>query len=104
MPQFSVSVPHHTTKDEATEKVKLVLDKLGERYADKIKDLEQTFEGDKLNFSFKTLGIKVTGEGQVDDQNVNIKGNLPIVAMMFKGQIESGLKDTLERLLAPKTA
>lgn len=102
MPQFNVSVPHHTTKDEATEFVKNVIDKLGERYADKIKDLEQEFDGEKLNFSFKTLGIKVTGEGTVDDENVNIKGNLPIVAAMFKGQIESGLRDSLERLMKPK--
>jgi hypothetical protein len=104
MPQFNVSVPHGTTKEEATEKVKHVLDKLSERYADKIKNLQQSFEDDKLNFSFKTLGITVTGEGTVDDDNVNIKGNLPIAAMMFRGQIESGLRDSLQKLMGPKSA
>ena len=103
MPQFSISVPHNTTKDDATEKVKHLLDKIGEKYADKIKDLEQDFSGDKLTFSFKTLGIRVTGEGTVDDENVHVKGNLPIAAMMFKGQIESSLRDSLQRLMGPKT-
>jgi hypothetical protein len=105
MPQFNVSVPHHTTKEQATEKVKFLLDKIGQKYANQIKDLEQEFEGDKLNFSFKTLGIKVSGEGTVDDENVNIKGNLPLAAMMFKGKIESDLREELKRMMGgPKPA
>ncbi len=104
MPQFNISVPHGTTKQEATEKVKLLLDKMGEKYAGQIKDLQQDFEGDKLTFSFKTLGIKVSGEGTVDDENIHIKGDLPIAAMMFKGKIESGLRDSIARLMGPKSA
>jgi predicted NBD/HSP70 family sugar kinase len=104
MPQFSVSVPHNTTKDVATEKVKKMLDHVAEKYADQVKNLEQHFEGDKLVFSFKTLGITVSGEGTVDAENVNIKGNIPFAAMMFKGKIESSLRDSLVRLMGPKPA
>lgn len=104
MPQFNVSVPHYSTKPEATEKVKFLLEKIGEKYANLIKDLDQQFEGGKLVFSFKTMGMKVTGEGTIDDENVNIKGNLPIAAMMFKGKLETDLTKELKRLLSPKTA
>lgn len=104
MPQFSISVPHNSTKEVATEKVKVMLDRVAEKYSDQIKNLDQRFEGDKLIFSFKTLGITVSGEGTIDDQNVNIKGNLPIAAMMFKGKIESTLRESLIRMMAPKPA
>lgn len=105
MPKFNVSVPHNSTKAEATEKVKFLLDKVGERYANLIKDLDQQFDGDKLNFSFKTMGMTVTGEGTIDDENVNIKGNLPIAAMMFKGKLETDLKNELTRMLGgPKAS
>ncbi|WP_425398591.1 polyhydroxyalkanoic acid system family protein [Aeoliella sp.] len=104
MPQFNISVPHYTTKEEATEKVKFLLEKLGDAYGNLIKDLKQDFTGDKLDFSFRTMGATVTGEGTVDDENVNVKGNLPITLMMFKGKIESDLKGSLEKLMKPKNA
>lgn len=105
MPKFSVSVPHGSTKAEATEKVKVLLARIEAKYANLIKDLHQEFEGDKLVFSFKTMGVKVAGEGTVDEENVNIVGNLPIAAMMFKGKIESDLRTELTRMLGSnKTA
>jgi putative polyhydroxyalkanoate system protein len=104
MPQFSISVPHHTTKDEAKEKVQFLLEKVGNTYANLIKDLKQEFDGDRLDFSFKTMGATVTGEGTVDDENVYVKGNLPITLMMFKGKIESDLRHSLQRLLSRKPA
>ena len=99
MPKFNVTVPHTLSKEDAAAKIRLLLEGVSAKYADKIKDLEQTFENDRLEFSFKTLGLKVTGEGTVDDKEVNIKGDLPIAAMIFKGQIESSIREQLERLL-----
>ena len=99
MPQFNISVPHYTTKDEASAKVRMLLESVTAKYSDKIKNLEQKFEGDRMEFSFSMLGMNVTGEGVIDDDNVNIKGNLPLTAMLFKGQIESGIKDSLAKLL-----
>ncbi len=100
MPKFNVTVPHFLSKEDAKAKIRLLLDSLSAKFADKIKDLEQTFEDDRLEFSFKTLGMKVTGEGTVDDKQVEIKGDLPLAAMMFKGQIESSIKDQLTKLLS----
>ncbi|QDU55773.1 polyhydroxyalkanoic acid system family protein [Aeoliella mucimassa] len=104
MPQFNVSVPHYTTKEEASTKIRYLLEGISAKYSDKIKNLEQTFDGDRMQFSFKTLGMNVTGEGLVDDEYVTVKGNIPIAAMMFKGQIESTIKDSLVRLLKPPKA
>lgn len=102
MPQFKISVPHYTTKEEATEKVKFLLSKLGDAYGNLIKDLKQDFQGDKLDFSFRTMGATVTGEGKVDEENVHVTGNLPITLMMFKNKIETDLKGSLEKIMAPK--
>ncbi len=99
MPQFNVSVPHSRTKDEVIEQMKGLLEKVTEKFGDQVKNLEQDWEEDKLNFSFRTFGINISGQGTVDDSAVHIQGKLPIAAMMFKGKIESGLKEQLQRML-----
>ncbi|MGI9456933.1 MAG: polyhydroxyalkanoic acid system family protein [Aeoliella sp.] len=99
MPKFNVSVPHTLGKEEVVDRMKHLLEKVTENFGDQVKNLEQSWEDDKLNFSFRTFGINVSGEGTADDSEVHITGNLPIAAMMFKGKIESGLKDQLTRML-----
>ena len=99
MPKFNVSVPHKNNKEQTLEKMKSLLEKVTEKFGDQVKNLEQSWEGDQLNFSFRTFGINITGQGTVDDTNVHIKGTLPLTAMMFKGKIESGLKEQLQKMV-----
>lgn len=99
MPKFNISVPHSLGKDEASLRMKNLIDKVEEKYGDQVSDLEQSWEGDTLNFSFSTFGIKISGAGEVDEAKVDVSGNLPIAAMMFKGKIESDLKTIIEKKL-----
>ena len=99
MPQFTISVPHDLGKEEAAERVRHVLEKVTDRFGDQVKNLEQSWEGDTLQFSFRTFGINVSGQGVATDSSVDVTVNLPITAMMFKGKIESGLREQLTRML-----
>ena len=47
-----------------------------------------------------TFGMKFKGLLTVEDDAVQIDGDLPFAAMMFKGRIESEVRDSLEKLLA----
>lgn len=100
MPQFAVSVPHGLSKDEAHERLKSFSTKVKEHYADMVKEVDQSWDGDTLNFGFKTLGANVDGSLAVRDNAIDIKGNLPMTAMLFKGKIEAVLRDEITRLLS----
>jgi putative polyhydroxyalkanoate system protein len=101
MPKFSVQVPHQLTKDEAHARLERFVEMLEQKYADKVSDVQQSWEGDTLRFHFKTYGIPLDGGITVTDSELNLAGDLPFAAMMFKGKIESDIRNELERLVAP---
>jgi putative polyhydroxyalkanoate system protein len=99
MPKFNVTVPHTLTQQEATERLNKFADILREKFKDSVSDLEQNWEGDTLAFRFKTFGFPLSGKIQVGDSNLVVDGELPFTAMMFKGKIESSIREQLERLM-----
>jgi putative polyhydroxyalkanoate system protein len=100
MPKFGVRVPHTLTKDEARSRLERFVDVIEQKYADKVSDLKQSWEGDVLRFHFKSYGIAIDGEITVADNALNLVGDLPFAAMMFKGKIESEIRDSLEKIVA----
>lgn len=99
MPKFNVSVPHSLGKDDALERLQGFSGKLQEAYGDKIKDFEQSWEGERLVFGFKTLGFSISGGLEVEEDKVNVDGELPFAIAMAKGQLTSAIQDRLQKLL-----
>ncbi|TWT77353.1 putative polyhydroxyalkanoic acid system protein [Posidoniimonas polymericola] len=99
MPQFEVSVPHGQSKQDAHERLKNFSEKVREHYSEMVKEVEQNWEGDTLHFGFKTMGVGIKGNLTVNDNDIHVRGDLPFTAMMFKGKIESTLRDEITRLL-----
>ena len=52
-----------------------------------------------LAFGFKTFGIKITGDITALDNKLDVNGEIPFSAMMFKGKIESEVREQLGRLM-----
>ena len=99
MPQFNVQVPHSLPQQEARERLNRFVDILRQKFQDSVNDLEQNWDGDTLRFSFKTFGVPLKGGITVDDKQLNVKGDLPFTALMFRGKIESSIREQLERLV-----
>ena len=99
MPQFVTEVPHQLGQAEAVEKLKGFLDQVKERYAKQISEIEGSWSDNVLSYALTTFGIKVDGTLTVEEESVRMEGNLPFAAMMFKGKIESGIRDALTRVL-----
>lgn len=99
MPKFSVTVPHALPQEEAKERLNRFADILREKFKDSVGDLDQSWEGNALMFRFKTFGIPLSGKITVGEQNLVVDGDLPFTAMMFKGKIESSIREQLERLM-----
>ena|SRR3989304_4464098 len=99
MPKFSVTVPHTLSRQEATERLNRFVDVLREKFKDSVGDLQQNWEGDTLAFRFKTFGIPLAGKITVGEKSLAVDGDLPFTAIMFKGKIESSIREQLERLM-----
>jgi len=100
MPKFGVSVPHTLTKDEARSRLERFVEMIEQKYADKVSELQQSWDGDTLRFHFKTYGIPIDGNIVVSAQDLNLSGDLPFAAVMFKGKIESEIRESLERIVS----
>jgi putative polyhydroxyalkanoate system protein len=99
MPQFHVAVPHTLSQQEARERLNRFVDILRAKFQDSVSDLEQNWDGDTLRFSFRTFGIGLKGGVTVGEKQLEVTGDLPFTAMMFRGKIESSIREQLERLM-----
>jgi hypothetical protein len=99
MPKLSVSIPHTLGQETATVRLQGILEKMKERFQGQISDLEESWQGNVLNFGFKTFGFAIKGTMDVQPSEVKVDADLPFAAMMFKGKIEQELKSTLARWL-----
>jgi hypothetical protein len=70
------------------------------RFQGQVKDAKDWWEGDTLCFAFRTMGANIDGRLAVEDDKIALDGNLPFSAMIFKGKIESSIRDELEKVLA----
>jgi putative polyhydroxyalkanoate system protein len=100
MPKFGVSVPHELTQQEARSRLERFAERLQQKFEGQVSDLQQTWDGDTLRFHFKTYGIPLKGGIAVSDHELNLEGDLPFSAMMFRGKIESAIREQLEKLVA----
>jgi putative polyhydroxyalkanoate system protein len=88
-----ITVPHHTTRDEARRKVEERLASLEGQYGHYATDIDKNWEGDRLTFSVKARGMSGSGSLEITDTEVIVDGKLPLMARPF----ESRIKSTIER-------
>ncbi len=96
MPRLSIQIPHALGRDEATRRIKEQLPKVRNR----VTDLDEQWQDQTLTFHFQAMGFKVGGVLAVEDAAANLDLDLPLVAMMAKGQIEQGVRQELGTVLA----
>ncbi len=99
MPKINLEIPHNHGKDESLAKLKTFLDRVKQKYADKVSSLEGEWQENVLNFAMTTFGITIKGTLTVEETIATFVGDIPFAAMMFKGQIEKGIRDELEKCL-----
>jgi hypothetical protein len=100
MPSLSLTVPHGLGQAEALTRLQGFLEKLKQRHQDKVSNLEEQWQDNRLDYSFSTYGFNIKGDLTVEPDKVQVNGALPFAAMMFKGKIEQTIRDELTRLLS----
>jgi len=88
-----ITVPHHTTREEARRKIDERMTNLESQYGHYATDIDKSWDGDRLTFSVKAKGMSGSGSLEITDSEVIVDGKLPLMARPF----ESRIKSTIER-------
>ena len=99
MPSINISVPHELGQETALERIQGVADQVREKYKGQVKNMEESWEGNQLTFSFRTFGVNIKGVLDVLESEVKLNSDLPFAAMMFKGKIEESVREEFSKLL-----
>jgi hypothetical protein len=100
MAGFKVTVPHSLGRQTAQDRVAQFLDSVRQRYAADISNVRGDWQDNLLEFGFTAVGMPISGTLVVEEQQVQVSGPLPLMAMMFRGKVEQTIRGELERLLA----
>jgi hypothetical protein len=100
MPSIKVKVDHSLTQEEALKRIKKIFDKLKDDFKDKISDVQENWNNNSSDFSFKIMGLLMKGKLSVSTSDVFLDGSIPFTALPFKGLIESKIREEAENLLA----
>ncbi len=100
MSSFQMIVGHTLGKEEACRRLQQKLAAVRQAYGQHVSQLNEAWEDHVLRFSFRTVGMNVSGTITVDDSQVSLVAILPVAAMMFRGLIEQRIRQELGDLLA----
>ena len=95
-----MSVPHQLGQQETTRRIQDLLPKMKADYGDQIRDLQEEWHGNTGHFSFSVMGFSVSGTLTVNENSVDLDGNLPFAATFFKGKIKSVIEEKAQEILA----
>ncbi len=99
MPSLKMSIPHALGQEAATEKLKSYLNMMLENSKDKVSNLSHSWTDNVLQAAFTTMGFAVKGTMAVQPEQVVIDGTIPFALVMFKGKIESEIREKMTRIL-----
>ena|ERR1051326_8343743 len=89
---MKITVPHHTTREEARKIVERRVGELVAQYGHYASESQVTWSGDRLDFSGKARGLSASGMIEVTDTEVIIDGKLPLIAKPFEPRIKSAVE------------
>lgn len=100
MPRMEMSIPHKLGREEALRRVKDKADFLQKTYGAQASQSDQEWKDNVLTFTIQAMGMRVPGSVTVDEAEVRLAADLPLMAMAFKGVAERRVRDELEQMLA----
>ncbi|RLD82377.1 MAG: hypothetical protein DRJ10_05120 [Bacteroidetes bacterium] len=100
MPSVNVVVDHSLNRDDAKERIKKLFDKLKEDFQDKISDVNEIWNENHSDFSFKIMGLLMKGRLSVSSSDVRLDGQIPFTALPFKKLIENTIRKEAINLLS----
>src|SRR4051794_28341461 len=99
MPNITVSIPHQLTRAEAKRRIQEQIAHLQQQYGSLVGHVEQTWEGDTLDFKVNAAGQTITGRAAVEDQAVRLEIALPWMLSLMAQTMQQQIEEQGRRLL-----
>ncbi len=99
MPEITISTPHQLSKKDALERIQRTIQNLKKEHENSIQDLQENWNENAGNFSFRAMGFSVSGTIIVKSSAVELSGKMPFLALPFKTKIEQEIQRKLKQLL-----
>jgi Putative polyhydroxyalkanoic acid system protein (PHA_gran_rgn) len=100
MPDFTMAVRHRLSRDDATARIKNLLQDVKEQYAKGIGDIREEWGPYSLRFSFKAIGHDISGVITVGWFQVKLEGEIPQAAVPLQRTIEHIIREQAQMLLS----
>jgi hypothetical protein len=100
MPGLSLNVTHALDLAEVMRRLRARCETVKAAYQSNVTNLEETWNEDSLICRFRAMGQKFQGTLKAEPGQVRVQMDLPLMAIMFRGAIESKVREELGKLLA----
>ena len=92
MPSLTTDVPHALPVPAASRRTKGLIARLRLRYAGRLHDVDERWDGDRGDFEFTLSGMRIRGSTEVLPGSVRVRVELPLLAMAFRSSIEQAIR------------
>ncbi len=100
MSKLEVAVPHKLAKEEAVSRIQQLMTKMQQEQKDIVQNVKEEWNGNRGQFSFTAKGFNVAGTIDVNDNEVVMNSELPMMLSFFKDTIANVIKDKAGKLLS----
>lgn len=98
MPKIELQHRTSLSVSEIKEKAEKLINDTLEEFKDKISDARQEWRENTLVFSFRVMGLSVSGQAIVCDNLITVEVELPFAAGLFKGKIRDKFNEKAKEL------
>ncbi|MDO5566378.1 MAG: polyhydroxyalkanoic acid system family protein [Planctomycetia bacterium] len=101
MPRISKTFPHTLGQEEAAKRLKSAIarEKINKAFA--VSEPSENWIDDyHLNYSMKVFSYPISGDLAINDSDIVVNIELPVVAVMVTGMIEDQLQQQMKEFLA----
>jgi len=99
MSKLHIKINHTLTEGKAKERIKKLVTKVKSEYGDHVSDVRERWTKNTGEFGFKVMGYDIKGNIVINENTIELNGDLPWQAALFKGKIEAVIKEQAKKLL-----
>ena len=99
---LTVSIPHKLTQQEARQRLQSGFAEMKTKYAGKIADLQETWNGDRMEFKVVAAGQTITGRLEVLPEVVKVEADLPWLVAVFAEKFRPKIEEEGRKMLEKK--
>ena len=100
MPNLTVSIPHQLGRAEAKRRIQEQIGVLRTQHGATFTNLQETWNGDAMDFAATTMGQSISGRMVVEEQVLHVSVALPWILSIMAGTFKHKLEQQGRALLA----